>query len=349
MTLTLVTGAPGWLGTRLVRALLNGESPVAGQSEPDPARRVRCLVMPGVDPSPLLALGRVEVIEGDLREADHVKAFCEDAGGAAVFHCAGVVHPPLFVRDMRDVNVTGTGNLLQAAEAAGVRRVVAVSSNSPCGNNPHRDHRFDERSPYHPYMTYGRSKMQMEQLVSACQARGRVETVTIRPAWFYGPGQPERQTTFFRMIRRGRAPIVGDGENPRSLSYVDSVVQALLLCEHAPAAIGQTYWITDPQPYTMNQIVDTVERLMEEEFGMQVAHRRLRLPSLAADVAMLGDALLQAVGIYQQKLHVLSEMNKTIACRIDKARRELGYDPAVGLEEGMRRSLAWCLERGIAL
>ena len=95
--------------------------------------------------------------------------------------------------------------------------------------------------------------------------------------------------------------------------------------------------------------MDTVERLMEEEFGLPVAHRRLRLPYLAGQVAQLADGTLQALGFYHQKIHVLSEMNKTIACSIAKAARELGYDPTVELEEGMRRSLAWWLERGIPL
>jgi nucleoside-diphosphate-sugar epimerase len=341
MSLTLITGAPGWIGTRLVRTLLEGPT-----GEP---RRLRCLVQPGVGASALRLSDRVEIVPGDLRDTGAVQAFCRDAEAATLYHCAGVVHPPLFVRELFDVNVQGTRNLLHAAEAAGVRRVVALSSNSPAGVNPSREHRFDEQSPYKPYMSYGRSKMWMEQAVQACQARGRLETVILRPTWFYGPDQPERQTTFFRMIRSGKAPIVGDGENQRSLTYVDNLCQALLLCEHASLANGQTYWIADARPYSMNEIVDTVERLMETEFGLAVAHKRLRLPSLAGEVALWADAALQKLGLYVQKVHVLSEMNKTIACSIDKAQRELGYRPAVALEEGMRRSLAWCLAQGIAL
>lgn len=341
MSLTLITGAPGWIGTRFVRALLDGlaEGP----------RRLRCLVQPGVDASALRLSDRVEIVPGDLRDADAVRAFCRDGEEATLYHCAGVVHPPLRVRELFEVNVQGTRNLLHAAEEAGVRRVVALSSNSPAGVNPSREHRFDEQSPYKPYMSYGRSKMLMEQAVQASQARGRLETVTLRPTWFYGPDQPERQTTFFRLIRSGKAPIVGDGGNMRSLTYVDNLCQAMLLCEHAPAANGQTYWIADARPYSMNEIVDTVERLMETEFGLKVAHKRLRLPALAGEVALWADAALQRLGLYVQKVHVLSEMDKTIACSIDKAQRELGYRPAVALEEGMRRSLAWCLDRGIAL
>ncbi len=198
-------------------------------------------------------------------------------------------------------------------------------------------------------MSYGRSKMQMEQTVHEYQKRGKLETVILRPTWFYGPCQPERQTTFFRMIRSGKSPIVGDGTNLRSMVYIDNLCQALLLAESTPAANGQTYWVADRHPYPMTEIIDTVERLMEQEFGLKVAHKRLKLPYIAGDIAQLCNSLIQSIGMYQQKIHVLSEMNKTIACSIARAERELGYNPQIELEEGMRRSLAWCIEQGIAL
>jgi len=96
----------------------------------------------------------------------------------------------------------------------------------------------------------------------------------------------------------------------------------------------------------MNEIVDTVERLLEKEFGKTVAHKRMHLPRLAGDVAQVANAAIQSLGLYQQKIHVLSEMNKTIACDVSRAKRELDYRPAVELEEGMRRSIRWCIEQG---
>ena len=96
----------------------------------------------------------------------------------------------------------------------------------------------------------------------------------------------------------------------------------------------------------MNEIIDTIERLLETEFGQACRHKRLRLPWIASEVAMLVDGSLQAVGLYHQKIHVLSEMNKHITCSIDKAKRELGYMPAIALEEGMRRSLRWMQQSG---
>jgi nucleoside-diphosphate-sugar epimerase len=349
VALTLLTGAPGWLGTRLVQVLLEGLEGVSSLSVPEGTRQIRCLVMPGVDSSGLGPADRVQVVRGDLRDEEAARALCRDAAGATLFHCAGVVHPALFVRELYQVNVDGTRRLLQAAEESGVRRMVVLSSNSPAGNNPCREDRFDEQSPYHPYMAYGRSKMLMELAVHEFQAQAKLETVIVRPTWFYGPGQPPRQTAFLRMIKNGGAPILGDGGNLRSMTYIDNLCQALLLCERVPEASGQTYWVSDRRPYSMNEIVDTVERLMEDEFGLTVAHRRLRLPSIAGEVAGLADGMIQKLGLYQQKIHVLSEMNKNIACSVEKAQRELGYAPTVELEEGMRRSLAWCRQQGIDL
>ena len=342
--LVLVTGSLGWLGRALIEALIKGLPDSAAFARPQPDLDVRCLVMPGQTSGPLEALSdRVRIVEGDLRSPGDCARFCSGAGGAILFHTAGLIHPER-VSDLYDVNVRGTSNLLDAAIAARVRRAVVISSNSPCGCNLHRDHLFDEQSPYRPYMKYGHSKMLMELAVKKRADEGRIETVILRPPWFYGPHQPPRQSLFFRMIRDGKAPIVGGGDNLRSMAYTDNTAQAMLLAATHPSAVGETFWIADERPYSMNEITDTVERLLEHEFGQKCAHRRLRLPGVTSEVAAVCDATLQRLGRYNQKIHVLSEMNKTIACSVAKAKRVLGYDPKIGLEEGMRRSLAWTFE-----
>jgi nucleoside-diphosphate-sugar epimerase len=195
-------------------------------------------------------------------------------------------------------------------------------------------------------MHNGRSKLAMEQVVHEFQESGKLETVIIRAPWFYGPFQPARQTLFFRMVRDGKAPLVGDGGNRRSMAYTGNLASGLILAATHSAAAGQTYWIADAVPYTMCEVIDTVERLLEAEFGQKCQHRRMRLPGFVSDVAEVVDRGIQATGLYHQKMHVLSEMNKTIACSVDKARRELGYQPKVALEEGMRRSMQWVMEHG---
>lgn len=347
-----ITGADGWLGTNLLAALHQGIAGVPGVERPFASAKLHCLVAPGSEPHAEFAGGRVERREGDVRDAAAVERFFggsksspqSSAEGGTVFHLAGIIHPRR-VRDLEDVNVTGTRHVLEAARRAGARRAVVMSSNSPLGCNPHPDHLFDEQSPYHPYMGYGRSKMRMEELVNELGAEGPMETVLVRAPWFYGPYQPARQVLFFRMIQGGKAPIVGSGESRRSMAYLENLAQGLLLAATVEAAAGRTYWIADERPYSMNEVTDTIERLMETEFGLEVAHKRLRLPHFAGSVATVLDGLIQRTGLYHQKMHVLSEMNKTIACAIDRAKAELGYAPTVSLEEGMRRSLVDARER----
>ena len=340
----LITGAAGWLGSRLVESLMRGLPEHDELKTPATGLRIRVLLLPGQDATPLKKLSdRIEVVTGDIRNPGDGVKFCADAKGAILFHAAGIIHPKK-VGEFYAVNRDGTTNLLDAAVKSGVRRAVIVSSNSPCGCNPHPDHLFDELSPFNPYMNYGRSKMEMELAVR--ERANKIETVLIRAPWFYGPNQPPRQTLFFQMIRDGKAPIVGGGNNLRSMAYVDNLCQGLILAAIRERAAGRVYWIADKRPYSMNEIVDTIERLLEKEFGQQCKHKRMRLPGFASDIAWLADKTLQALGIYHQKIHVLSEMNKTIACSVARAEKELGYKPTIVLEEGMRRSLRWCAANG---
>ncbi len=336
----IVTGASGWLGQNLVRAL-------AGERD-----RVRCLV-PRADEAPLLEIvaPSVEVVVGDVRDPVGVdRLFDGMAGaGATVFHAAAVIHPRQ-VRELFDVNVGGTQLVLDRARRTGVGRFLHVSSNSPFGANPGPSDRFTEESPFNPYMGYGTSKLEAERLVTRAQERGDVDAVILRPPWFYGPFQPERQTQWLRAVRRGRFPLVGDGTNRRSMVYAGNLVHGLLRAEVVPAASGRAYWIADPEPYAMRDVLGTVRAAFEAE-GLAVSGPAAprHLPRLAGVVAERVDAVLQASGRYLQAVHVLGELKDTIACDVTRARQELGYEPRTALLDGMRASIRWCLERGEAL
>jgi len=330
--LTIVTGAPGWIGSRLVGALHG---------------RVRCLVGPDADAAAIGSV-RAEVVRGDLTNASSLEPLFRDATGATVYHLAGVIHPTRGVRQFYDVNVGGTDHLLRLSEQARVRRFVYLSSNSVVGVSRDPSTVFDETTPIHPYMNYGRSKKAAEDLVRAAANRGTIETAIVRAPWFYGPDQPPRQSEFFTMIRTGRVPLVGDGTNARSMAYVDNLAQGLVLAGTHAAARNGTFWIADRRPYTMNDIISTIADVMEQDFNIPVKRRVIRVPAFTSDVAQLADGALQALGMYNQKIHVLSEMSRTIACSVARAERELGYAPAIELREGMRRSIAWMREHDIA-
>ncbi len=134
----LVTGASGWLGQGLLQALTNGLPDDDRLREPQRDLKVRCMVLPGESSPVLDQLGdRIEVVRGDIRDAAACAQLCGGTRGAVLFQIAGVIHPRR-VRDFYQINVDGTKNILDAAAAAGVRRAVIVSSNSPCGCNPAR-------------------------------------------------------------------------------------------------------------------------------------------------------------------------------------------------------------------
>jgi nucleoside-diphosphate-sugar epimerase len=157
-----------------------------------------------------------------------------------------------------------------------------------------------------------------------------------------------RQTTFFKMVRTGKFPVFGKGEQRRSMAYIGNLVQGVVLAELTAGVGGEAYWIADARPYAVHEIVSTVAEALRAE-GIEASSKLLKVPNLIGTVAEKVDRLLQGRGIYHQQIHVLGEMNKTIACDITAARTDLGYDPDVDLLEGMRRSIRWCKEQGVAL
>ena len=334
---TVITGASGWLGRALVDRLLTARSDT----------RLRLLAHTTAEARALGALGSVDVVIGDIAKPDTAARLLHGAGtDVDVIHAAGIIHPKV-TRQFYEINASGTRHVVEAALDHGIRRLVHISSNSPFGTNPQAGDTFRANEPYNPYYGYGRSKMQGELAVFEAIERGLDATI-VRPPWFYGPFQPPRQTTFFRLVRTGKFPVVGDGEQRRSMVYIENLVDGVIAAELTAESKGHGYWVADARAYTVNEIVTTVGRALTDE-GFTVKAPSTRLPAVAGRVAELADRIVQGLGRYQQQLHVLGEMNHTIACDISATRRDLDYQPAVELYEGMRRSIRWCVEQGIEL
>jgi nucleoside-diphosphate-sugar epimerase len=330
----VITGAAGWLGQNLVRAVAPERAAVRCLVQRDEQATLLSLVGPAVQP-----------VVGDVRDPTALDRLFDGAAGATVVHAAAIIHPERRVQELHDVNVGGTQLVLDRARRAGAGRVVHISSNSPFGANPTTDHRFTEASPFNPYLGYGRSKADGEALVATAYERGDLETVVLRPPWFYGPFQPDRQTQWFRALRKGRFPLVGDGSSRRSMIFTGNLVHAILRAELADKAPGKAYWVADGDPLDMRTILATVRAALEAE-GLPTSGGQPRLPRLAGVLAEHVDTFLQGRGRYLQPVHVLGELKDTIACDISLAREELAYDPPTDLLTGMRASIRWCLERG---
>lgn len=334
----LITGVPGWLGGRFLEILVKGfkdEGPLNDW-------KVRCLVLSGQETSFINNLSKIKTIEivyGDVTKKETLNVAVKDID--IVFHITGLIHPKK-VKELYLVNTLGTLNLVSEAFTFGVKRFIYVSSNSVGGTNPKHHLLMKEADPPRPYMNYGLSKYYAECIVNSFRASGKMETVILRPCWFYGPNQPKRQTKFFKMIQKGNPIVFGSGFNFRSMSYVDNTSQAMLLAATKKEAVGQTYWIADARPYTTLEIYQTVAELLE------VKNFKPRfLPDISSEIFLLGDKVFQGLGMYQTEVHVAGEMNKDIACSIEKARQELSYNPTIELREGMLRSIEWCRAQGM--
>ncbi len=334
----LITGVPGWLGGRFLEILVNGfenEGPINDW-------RLRCLVQEGLDATFINNLSqhkKIEIVYGDVTKKHTLKDAVSDVD--VIFHIVGIIHPKK-IKDLYLINTQGTLNLIQEAFYAGVERFIHISSNSVAGTNAKHHILMREIDEPRPYMNYGLSKYHAECIVNSFQEDTKIETVILRPCWFYGPNQPARQTRFFTMIQKGNPIVFGSGLNFRSMSYVDNTSLAMILAASKREAVGNTYWIADARAYTTLEIYQTVAELLE------VKNFKPRfLPDFSSEIFLLADKVLQGAGMYQTEIHVAGEMNKDIACSIEKARKELGYDPKIGLKEGMKRSIEWCRKTGL--
>lgn len=332
-----ITGANGWLGLNLIEDISNGETEKWGLK----VKKVKAFILKGTSKKEILSINpNIEIFEGDLEKPKDIDAFLKNADNGILFHTAGIIHPRS-ISQFEKINHLSALSLLNKAHENKIKKAVIISSNSPCGCNKTNLDKdlFDENSEYNPYMGYGKSKMNMEISINKKFKNTDFNYTIIRAPWFYGPNQPPRQKLFFEMIKRGQGPIIGTGNNIRSMVYTKNLVQGIVLSVVKKVSFQKTYWIADNKPYNMSYILDTIEELLVTDFHQNCKMKRLRLPFIVSEIAEFIDGALQFIGLYHQKMHVLSEMNKNIACKVNLATKELGYKPEYELKEGMRESI----------
>jgi nucleoside-diphosphate-sugar epimerase len=325
----LVTGATGFTGGHLARTLARGGRDVRALVRPRSRRRF--------DESDLPAAG-VTAIDGDLAVADSLARACE--GVDVVYHIAATYReagqPDAAYRA---INVDGTRRLLEAASAAGVRRVVHCSTGGVHGHVAHPP--ADEDAPFNPGDIYQESKLEAEQLARAFGTRHGLDVVVARPIGIHGPGDT-RFLKMFRGLAGGRFPMLGPGTVYYHLTYIDDLVEGFRLCGEVPAAAGRTYLLAGERYTTLNELV----ALVAEELG--VAAPRLHLPVWPVWLAGLACELVCVPlriepPLYRRRVDFYT---KSRAFDITRARTELGYAPAVDLRTGIRRTIAWYRAQG---
>jgi nucleoside-diphosphate-sugar epimerase len=325
---SLVTGATGFLGRRIAEALV------------ERGDEVRALVRDPARSADLHNLG-VELVQGDLRDEASLKRAVEGIDRA--FHSAALVGDWLDRKAAETVNVGGTRALLDAAAAAGVTRVVHVSSMSVLGTKHH--YGTDESAPYMYGDPYTDTKIESERAALAANEAGKLEVAVIRPGFVYGPGDRQILVTVVQALLSGKFAFVGDGGKQMNTVYIDDVANAALLADETPAAAGEAYNITDGQNTTIRDFANFIT----DELGVPrpTRHVPVRLAVIATPVL---ETLYHAVRaknppvVNRSRLRFLYYNQRY---SIEKARRELGFDPKTTYVEGLPRAVAWFREIGV--
>ncbi|HVO09962.1 MAG TPA: NAD-dependent epimerase/dehydratase family protein [Vicinamibacteria bacterium] len=320
-----LTGASGYTGGRLLEAL-------CGRGD-----EVTVLVRPQ-SLTARLRERAARVVEGELGDASAARRLVE--GNEAVLHVAAVYrtagHPD---SHYRQVNVEGTRALLEAAAAVGVGRFVHTSTVGVHGDvkNPPAD----EDAPIAPADIYQQTKAEAEALALQYHRERGVPVTVVRPGAIYGPGET-RLLKLFRAIARGRYAIVGSGRSFYHPVYIEDLVAGFLLALERAQAVGQAFLICGPRYVSQSELAALIAR----HTGGRVLP--FRIPALPIQWA--GD-LVEAVCVplgLEPPLHRrrVDFWTKSRAFTTDKARRLLGYQPAVDLEEGIGRTVAAYREAG---
>ncbi len=316
----LITGAPGWLGNRMIDALLHGDRDGYRYGP----RRVRLLQHPSTQG--MLALPEsFETAYADINDRPALEAALE--GVSTVFHLAGAIYPTR-VSTLYKVNAQGTRTLVDACIARGVRRIVHMSTDSVCGHGTPEQRVFDEHTPARPYKNYGRSKWQAEEYLFEKTRAGLIDATALRGFWFFGPFAPPRQLGFVRSFFWPRQPVFGTGKNLRSISHVDNIVQAFFRAEGNPSTYGKWYWIGDAAGgYTVDQIYGAIAAALGRRY------RPLYIPTAVCQALDVADGLLAKFDRLQPTLHAAAKFRYDIAGTSAAAARDFGYEPTIGLEE----------------
>jgi UDP-glucose 4-epimerase len=301
----LVTGGAGFIGSALVRGLVEVGHEVLVLDDLSTGSRLNLEEVP------------VRLIEGDVRDPRTVRDAVD--GAEVVFHLAAL---PSVARSVADpirshaVNVDGTLNVLMAARDRGVRRLVYTSSSSVYGDTPslpkHEDMPVQPRSPY------AAAKLAGEAYCRAFAASFALETVSLRPFNVFGPRQdPESQYAAViprfatRMLAGQRPEVSGDGRQTRDFTYVDNMVEALILAAGAgPDAAGEVMNVGCGARTSLLELVAALNRIIGTELAPEFVDPRT------------GDV-------------------RDSEASVEKAGRLIGYRPTVDVREGLARTVSW--------
>lgn len=317
----LVTGGTGFTGKALVKRLLDEGHQVVALDYKE-----------GIKTDELRNWG-ADVVIGSVTDKNIVER-CMN-GVDVVQHLAAAFRE-LNVNEEHyyNVNVNGTINVLEAASRHKVRRLIYCSTCGVHGNveNPPAD----ESAPISAADYYQQTKYEAEPFVNEYFEKG-MKTVILRPAAIYGPGDPERFGMIFKRVAKGKFPMFGSGKTLYHPLYIDNLVDAHMLAMQEGKGDGEAYLIADEEYLEIEYIVRQVAKAMEVD--VRIPHYPVMPLVIAGHIF---EKLYKPFGltppIFPRRVDWFRQNR---AFNIDKAKRDLGYQPKVAIAEGLRNTYLW--------
>jgi nucleoside-diphosphate-sugar epimerase len=317
---SLVTGAAGFVGSHLVAELLAAEG-----------GNVRALVRRAESAAKLHG---ADVRSGDVRDSAVVHNAVQ--GVDVVYHCAAAAGSASSPREVCDIALTGTRNVLEGLRREGRGRAVLLTGVIVLGAR-HLDGAAEDL----PYRRSGDPshdvKIEIEQMAWEYEQRHGVDVTVLRPGLIYGPRDRRNLPQMIRAVRGGRFAYIGSRDNVMPIVYVGDMVQAMRLAARTPAARGRAYHITDGSRTTIGQFIDYLAELLGCPPPRKV------IPFVVPYLGCLLFESLAALRVYHGPAPInrtgLNFLGSSRVIDITRARRELGYEPSVSYRDGLPLAL----------
>lgn len=271
------------------------------------------------------------VVRGDFEsdELDH-----RFAGADVVVHAAGATRAPTHAQ-LRASNVGLTRRVIEAARRGHVRRLVFISSQAAAGPATSRDASTTEKTPPAPIEEYGRSKLEAERLVVGATD---LDPVILRPSAVYGPGDRDF-LAMFRLARFGIALHPGNRDHWISIVHVDDVVTAVMSAATERRSAGRTYFLANDEPLQWQQLFRGAARCANRSLAVDL-EVPAALVRFAAEIGDVAAKMTGSAGLLTSEKVALGAARYWI-CSNGLARRELGFNPGVELDRGLRETYEW--------
>lgn len=324
MAITLITGATGFVGSHAADAVVaRGD-------------QVRALVRPGADLTHLRSLG-AEIVPGDLTDPEALRRAAD--GVSYVIHCAAKVGDWGPVEEYRQVNVGGLRSLLEAVRGHELRRFVYLSSLGVYEARHHYGTTEGEPLPEQHIDGYTQSKVECEKLALAeYRAHGTPVTI-LRPGFIYGPRDRTLLPRLAKRLAADDVVYIARGKYALNTTYVGNLVDAIMIALDHPKAVGEVFNITDGEFVSKRRLIEAIAD------GLSLPKPRFSIPVwLARRLATWREGVFRR----KNKPHppritqaALKLMGLNLDFSIAKARQQLGYDPKVGFDDGIRAAIDW--------